>query len=145
MAVPTPVLGIARHAVPVSEDDSLDSVTEIESCEDASDVGLDGRFGDEQFGRDFGVGHPAGEQAHRVVSEQPIFWSAMARCGRSASLTRRWSVASRWILPWPTRGLGEVSPGVEPRLQFWPSPDLLGVRPKEYPTSRFNVERVADG
>lgn len=78
MAVLTPGLEVGRQAVPVSEDHSLDSVAEIEFRKDATDVGLDGRFGDEQFGRDFGVGHPAGEQFERFAfpaREPAQFWA----------------------------------------------------------------------
>ena len=46
----------------VGEHDGLDAVAEVEFGEYACYVGLDGRFGHDEFGGDFGVGEAAGDQ-----------------------------------------------------------------------------------
>src|SRR4051794_4631499 len=60
----------------VGVDDGLGSVAEVELGEEVGDVGLDGRFADDELGGDLGVGVAAGDEFEHLELARGQFLQA---------------------------------------------------------------------
>jgi len=82
----------------------LDAVAQVELCQHRPDVALDGRFADDQPGRDLAVGEPARDELERLAlarGECSASASASAAAGagaaRGAALVATCSISRRVI------------------------------------------------